>query len=240
MNKSIKNVLIIDDNPSDATLAKFCIEKLGLNPIIANDGFSALELVGQYQFDLFIVDLQLPKMSGLDLLKRLNAITKDQKKGVLVMSARSRPHDIELSIRAGAKDYVVKPIDLMVFETKVKNLISAQKEEWAEYQITNKESAVAQIKSNAEIISISEVGMTISSKTKLEKGQILEIESTLLASSQIKVVSVRIDEPMGVFNSSNYYKTQFIGLKEEQMKQIRILCKALWAQTQQKNQKEAA
>ncbi len=114
MKKLIQNVLIVDDNPSDMAVAKHCVEKLGMNAVSASGGFEALELLDQYHFDIYIVDLQMPKMSGIDLLKRIKPIAEKSKGSMLVMSGRSRPTDIEQAIRVGAKDYVVKPIDLMI------------------------------------------------------------------------------------------------------------------------------
>ncbi len=228
MKKLIQNVLIVDDNPSDVAVAKHCVEKLGMNAISASGGFEALELLDQYQFDLFIVDLQMPKMSGLDLLKRIKPIAEQTKASILVMSGRSRPTDIEQSIRVGAKDYVVKPIDLMILETKLTNLAKAGQKEWVEYSVQDSNLSHAELFLSAQIVSISEVGLTFQSASPLKSGQVVTLNSKFLNEAGIPVVAVRVAEALGDVNGMSVYKSLFIGLKAEHLKSIRLLCKSLW------------
>ncbi len=228
MKKLIQNVLIVDDNPSDMAVAKHCVEKLGMNAVSASGGFEALELLDQYHFDIYIVDLQMPKMSGIDLLKRIKPIAEKSKGSMLVMSGRSRPTDIEQAIRVGAKDYVVKPIDLMILESKLLNLANSNQQEWVEYAVEDTNLSPAEISMSAQVISISEIGLTFQSSSPLKPGQVVMINAKLLNELGVPIVTVRVDEDLGELNYVTTYKCLFIGLKEEHLKKIRLLCKSLW------------
>lgn len=228
MNKQIKNVLIVDDNPSDIAVAKHCVEKLGMNAVSASGGFEALELLDQYHFEIFVVDLQMPKMTGLDLLKRIKPICEQSSGSMLVMSGRSRPTDIEQAIRVGAKDYIVKPIDLMILESKLLSLANRQQQEWVEYSVEDIEAAPAELCLPTKLMSVSEVGITFQSSTSLKAGQVVTLNSKLLVDVGVPVVAVRVAESLGEFNGVHTYKCFFIGLKEEHLKKIRLLCKSLW------------
>lgn len=229
MNKRSQNILIVDDNPSDIAVAKHCAEKLGFNAISASGGFEALELLDQYHFDIFIVDLQMPKMSGLDLLKRIRPIAERSRGSILVMSGRSRPTDIEQAIRVGAKDYIVKPIDLMILENKLLNLASSHQQEWAEYSVDDKDSATADLCLPAQIVSISEIGLTFQSTSLLKVGQVVTLNAKLLIDVGVPVIAVRVAEEKEDIGNLRTYKCLFIGLKEEHLKKIRLLCKNLWS-----------
>ena len=71
-----KYVIVVDDNPSDLILASALVEALGVPVLKAEGGFEALEHVDENDVCLIIVDLQMPKMSGIELLKRLQRIEK--------------------------------------------------------------------------------------------------------------------------------------------------------------------
>ncbi|OQW49186.1 MAG: hypothetical protein A4S09_03725 [Proteobacteria bacterium SG_bin7] len=228
MNKLIQNVLIVDDNPSDIAIAKHCAEKLGMNAVSANGGFEALELLGQYHFDIYVVDLQMPKMSGIDLLKRIKPIAEQSKGSVLVMSGRSRPTDIEQAVRVGAKDYIVKPIDLMILESKLISLANLHQKDWVEYSVEDMNDSTAELCLPAQIMSISEVGLTFHSSSALKAGQVVTLNAELLTKVGVPSVAVRVAEEIGDLNNIRTYKSFFIGLKEEHLRKIRLLCKNLW------------
>jgi CheY-like chemotaxis protein len=67
-------VLVVDDNSSDLKLAKLLIESEGFVAILATDAFAALEKINEYEFKLIVVDIQMPNVSGLELLKRIKKI----------------------------------------------------------------------------------------------------------------------------------------------------------------------
>ncbi len=108
MNNSImsRTILIADDDPHIRQLLAFSLGKAGLDTVEAGDGEEALAAVEAKQPDLVVLDINMPKMDGLEVCRRLRA------KGdlpILFLSSRDDEIDRVLGIELGADDYVVKP-----------------------------------------------------------------------------------------------------------------------------------
>lgn len=85
------------------------------------DGEEAYELIMVETYDLIILDLNLPKMDGLDILREVRKEKKDIK--ILVLSARSTVSDKVLGLDTGANDYLAKPFDFEELEARIRNLL---------------------------------------------------------------------------------------------------------------------
>lgn len=99
-------VLVVDDDPHIRQLLVFALEKAGLSAREAEDGEAALAAVAQSQPDLVVLDINMPKLDGLEVCRRLRA------KGdlpILFLSSRDDEIDRVLGIELGGDDYVVKP-----------------------------------------------------------------------------------------------------------------------------------
>jgi len=99
-------VLVVDDDPHIRQLLVFALEKAGLSAREAEDGEAALAAVAEQAPDLVILDINMPKLDGLEVCRRLRA------KGdlpILFLSSRDDEIDRVLGIELGGDDYVVKP-----------------------------------------------------------------------------------------------------------------------------------
>ena len=92
-------VLVVDDNPSDQKMAKLLIEKEGFIAILASDAHEAIDKLDEVDFKLFVIDIQMPKISGLDLLKRLKRMNSYKDIPALIMSGRNSPEDVKRAIQ---------------------------------------------------------------------------------------------------------------------------------------------
>lgn len=101
-----RTILVADDDPHIRQLIVFALAKAGLNAIEAEDGEAALALVTAQAPDLIILDINMPRMDGLELCRRLRA-TSDLP--ILFLSSRDDEIDRVLGIELGADDYVTKP-----------------------------------------------------------------------------------------------------------------------------------
>ena len=115
-----KKILIIEDDKSVAKLVStyFLNEKWNVN--VVHDGEDGLENAYENSYDLIVLDLMLPKLSGLEFIKeyRLEFNTP-----VIMLTARITESDIVKGLDLGADDYVTKPIKPKVFISKVKGLL---------------------------------------------------------------------------------------------------------------------
>ena len=99
-------VLVVDDDPHIRQLLVFALEKAGLSAREAEDGEAALASVGQQRPDLVVLDINMPKLAGLEVCRRLRA---QGDLPILFLSSRDDEIDRILGIELGADDYVVKP-----------------------------------------------------------------------------------------------------------------------------------
>ena len=107
----MKSVLVVDDEPKIAELARDYLEHAGLSVELARDGKTALDLVRRRRPDLVVLDLGLPERDGLDVTR---AIRQDSDPGlaatpIVMLTARDDELDKLLGLELGADDYVTKP-----------------------------------------------------------------------------------------------------------------------------------
>ncbi|RMH05206.1 MAG: response regulator [Planctomycetota bacterium] len=107
-------VLLAEDNPINQRLAIRLLEKRGHRVIVAGNGAEALERLAQQDFDLVLMDLQMPVLDGLEATRRLRR--REAEKGlprqrVVAMTANAMVGDRERCLQAGMDDYIAKPID---------------------------------------------------------------------------------------------------------------------------------
>ena len=99
-------ILIADDDPHIRQLLAFALEKAGFEVAEAEDGEAALEKAESAAPDLLVLDINMPRMSGLDVCRQLRAKSELP---ILILSSRDEEIDRVLGIELGADDYVVKP-----------------------------------------------------------------------------------------------------------------------------------
>lgn len=101
-----RTILVVDDDPHIRQLLVFALDKAGLGAIEAGDGEQALALAAAQMPDLVVLDINMPRMDGLEVCRRLRAAGETP---ILFLSSRDDEIDRVLGIELGADDYVVKP-----------------------------------------------------------------------------------------------------------------------------------
>ena len=105
------NVLIIDDSATTRMFYRATLESAGFAVDEATNGFEGLEKTMLAPFDLVIVDINMPKMDGLEFLAELRRREEVRSLPAIVISTQQRAQDRARAHAAGANAYVVKPID---------------------------------------------------------------------------------------------------------------------------------
>ena len=109
-------VLYIEDNPTNARLlAQYFARHCRATLTIADTAELGLTLAAQQLPDLILLDLQLPRISGLEVLRRLRAAPSTAAIPIVAISADAMPDHIQAARAAGFDDYLTKPIDFPVF-----------------------------------------------------------------------------------------------------------------------------
>ena len=122
MNSLNPPILVVDDNPLDLDLTHRAFAKHRLaNPIqVARDGEEALNFIsrweaGEPQPTVILLDLKLPKVSGLDVLRQLKSHPRFNVIPVVILTTSGEDRDIEEAYRLGTNSYIVKPVDFEKF-----------------------------------------------------------------------------------------------------------------------------
>ena len=117
------HILIVDDEDAvRQSLADFLSERMACDIFQAKDGLSALGILREKPIDLMILDIKMPGISGIDVIKKTKEITPELM--VLVMTKWDSSHVVEAAMKAGAVDYIPKPISMKEFGPKVKELLA--------------------------------------------------------------------------------------------------------------------
>ena len=118
-------VLVVDDEAMLADLLSQALRHEGWETDTAKDGLDALAKAASFHPDVVILDVQMPRMDGLETLERLRA--RDPELPVLFLTARDAVADRVQGLRAGADDYVTKPFDLDEVAARVEADLAAEK-----------------------------------------------------------------------------------------------------------------
>jgi signal transduction histidine kinase/DNA-binding response OmpR family regulator/HPt (histidine-containing phosphotransfer) domain-containing protein len=106
-------VLVVEDNPVNQAVVKKMLEKAGLSPITANDGVEAMEAMHQEQFDVVLMDCQMPRMDGYEATEAIRdreATHGLMRTPVIAMTANAMAGDREKCLAVGMDDYLSKPV----------------------------------------------------------------------------------------------------------------------------------
>ncbi|MEI6050826.1 MAG: response regulator transcription factor [Bacteroidota bacterium] len=114
-------ILIVEDEPKVASFIKKGLEENNYDAEIAYDGLSGEKLAQLYKYDLFILDIIIPGISGLDLCKKLKKLNSNVP--VLMLTALGTTDDKIIGFDAGADDYLVKPFEFRELLARVKVLL---------------------------------------------------------------------------------------------------------------------
>lgn len=121
MEFSRAHVVIVDDDPTNRVLLKNVCEKLGIGIVDeAEDGVVALELITRFQPDLILLDIRMPKMDGLELMRQLRSNPRFDRLSILVQTGLQGEDDRIRCFNLGATDVVSRPFHLDELKARIK------------------------------------------------------------------------------------------------------------------------
>ena len=118
-----KKVLIVEDNELNMKLFNDLLEAHGLTTIKTSSGLDAIDLTRQHSPDLIIMDIQLPQVSGLDIIKWLKSDPDLKHIPIIAITAFAMKGDEERIREGGCEGYISKPISVAKFIETVKNYL---------------------------------------------------------------------------------------------------------------------
>ena len=122
------SVLVVDDEPTIAEVVSRYLARAGYETRMAADGPQAIELAGQQRPDLVVLDLMLPGLDGLEVMRRLRELGETgprERVAVILLTAKGEESDRVIGLRLGADDYVVKPFSPAELVARVDAVLGA-------------------------------------------------------------------------------------------------------------------
>ena len=115
-----KRILLVDDEPLIVKGLKFALESDGYETDSAGDGEQALEKIQNGNFDLILLDVMLPKMSGIEVCQ---AVREKSDVPIIMLTAKGEDMDKILGLEYGADDYMTKPFNILEVTARIKPVL---------------------------------------------------------------------------------------------------------------------
>lgn len=120
MDHATARILIVDDEPSITEFVSYAMQKEGYETDVASDGKTALKMLEEKHYDLFVLDIMLPGIDGYDLCRRIRAKMDTP---ILFLSARDSELNKVVGLELGADDYLAKPFGVRELMARTRALL---------------------------------------------------------------------------------------------------------------------
>lgn len=118
--RALQRVLIVDDEPGIRSFCSMALKADGIVSELAVDGQQAMDLLASKTFDLILLDIDMPRLNGVEVMKRLRAVPPAPNLKVLMVSGRTSADDMAQLLGAGADDFLPKPFSIAQLRARVK------------------------------------------------------------------------------------------------------------------------
>ena len=115
-----KRVLVVDDEKLIVKGIRFSLEQEGMEVACAYDGEEALEMAKQTEYDIILLDLMLPKLSGLEVCQQIRGFSNVP---IVMLTAKGEDMDKILGLEYGADDYITKPFNILEVKARIKAIL---------------------------------------------------------------------------------------------------------------------
>jgi len=119
----MKRILLIEDDKDIVELVRYNLEKEGFQVVAASDGLTGLGQLKKSPPDLLLLDLMLPRLSGLEICKEVRRDASLNRLPILILTARGEEADRVVGLELGADDYVTKPFSVRELVARVRALL---------------------------------------------------------------------------------------------------------------------
>ncbi|HUF48966.1 MAG TPA: EAL domain-containing protein [Vicinamibacterales bacterium] len=121
-------LLVVDDDEMNLEIVRRRLSRLGFDVVVSTDGPGALERLQQTDLDLVLLDIEMPQLSGIELLRRLRETYSPTELPVIIVSGKHDSDTVVEALGLGANDYVTKPVDMAVTSARIQAQLARRSE----------------------------------------------------------------------------------------------------------------
>jgi DNA-binding response OmpR family regulator len=107
----LNKILVVEDSKNIVTVLKICLSNAGYEVKVVSDGVDAVDTAFEWEPDLILLDIKIPKMDGFLVCETLKKDESTAQIPILMMSAKAEEEDIKKAYNLGADDYIIKPVE---------------------------------------------------------------------------------------------------------------------------------
>ena len=173
-------ILLVEDEEELAEILSRGLRKCGYAVDAVYDGEEALDYYGVNEYDVIVLDLNIPKVDGLEVLRQIRQ--NDKRSKILILSARSAVNDRVQGLDLGANDYLSKPFDFLELEARIRSLariVYIQQENELSCGGLNLNMATKEVVFRTAKLSLTKKEYAILEYMLLHKGQVISTERLL-------------------------------------------------------------
>lgn len=161
--KVLKRVLVVDDEKLIVKGIRFSLEQDGMEVTCAYDGEEALELVQNNEFDVVLLDIMLPKLTGFEVCQQIRDFSQVP---IIMLTAKGDDMDKILGLEYGADDYITKPFNILEVKARIKAIMRRSKTTKVEEQETTKVAVYEELKVDCDSrrVYINEIEVNLTAK----------------------------------------------------------------------------
>ncbi len=124
-------ILVVDDNANNRDMLARRLERKGFEVEMAEDGTEALKKIAEGSYDLVLLDVMMPDISGLEVLKQVRCDRSPSELPIIMVTAKTGTEDTVNALELGANDYLSKPIDFPICMARIKTQLARKSAEMA-------------------------------------------------------------------------------------------------------------
>ncbi len=117
-------VLIVDDSPTEVHIFSSALSDAGHDVLVASDGEEGVRKANEQQPDVILMDVVMPGLNGFQATRKIHRNSSTRHIPIIIVTTKDQDTDREWGMRQGAKDYLVKPVDMKELLQKVSQLVS--------------------------------------------------------------------------------------------------------------------
>ena len=179
-----KRVLVVDDEKLIVKGIRFSLEQDGMEVECAYDGEEALEMVKENKYDIILLDLMLPKISGLEVCQQIREFSQVP---IVMLTAKGEDMDKILGLEYGADDYITKPFNILEVKARIKAIM--------------RRTSRTEKTERARVIEVQDMKIDCESRRVYIKG-----EEVNLTAKEFDLLELLVHNPNKVYSRENLLK----------------------------------